>query len=216
MGGKRSSYSKVRKGVSYAQTAVQALRIAKSAAAALNSETKVYNSAVLSGGISQTGSVAVMFAPPQGVQDSQREGDQVKATYLESRIEFNAIGAGPDATVRMIWFWEKEYTGTTIIAGMGGKNLLHDAANPAINFLAPMNRTNRKDYTIISDQIFSLDSTGGNSKVFVIKKKLNKKCSFDPQTTTPNGNALMLALCSSEAINFPLILGQTKIHYVDN
>lgn len=194
----------------YGNAITQVKRDLNSVKRMLNVETKNYdfnmNSATTQAGVFQT-----LFYPGQGVGSSQREGNQCKVTDIEFRMEMYSDPVAPSASIRVILFWEHQYD-----AALGGLGVLQDFASPGNNYLAPRKYTAARDFTIIFDKLFNMNAFGGDSKFLHFKRKLNKVCTFQDGTNTPNQNALRILFVTDVVANTPGVKGCCRVKYVDN
>lgn len=154
----------------------------------------------------------------QGVQDSQRVGDECKPVFVRVRIcaETNQTDPEPACVRAVLFQWHQD----------SGR----DAPDPAEVFmgnalgtiyapLSEMNHDDRRQFSVLSDKIFTIGKNGADNaiKVLTLSSRRMRKLKF--RAATQQGNEhLYLAVLSSRAAGLnqePILNCSARVQFTD-
>lgn len=211
MSPKRSTKRKPRSRYqNYSGAAKQLYKDVQTIKRSLNTEKKHFD-AVTNTTVAQIGALQQLFLPPQGDGDGERIGDKIKVNSVHMKLQLNANAAAVDTLVRIIIFWEKE---NGLISSK--YDLIHNAGVAALDILAPYNKQNRPDWTLLSDRVYNLSTNKAQTHTAVINKYVSKHTTFQPATIVPEDMVLKVLYFTNLTTNIPTLYAQTRIFYVDN
>lgn len=193
----------------YANTAVQALRIAQQVAALINVEFKKISQS-LTTAASTTPTFQNLILMAQGNGQHQRNGNQVKLKSVLIRVIATRNPSATSSVVRMILFVDKSSNGLTPTI----TDLLLTSS-----VTSPLNSNNGKRFRVLADEFFSLSNGSAISNAIKIYRKLNITSEWETGGATVgdiSNNQLWLVYLSDEATNTVSIAGTTNVSYVDN
>jgi len=162
-----------------------------------------------------------LSAIPQGSTDSTRDGDQVnlKSLWIKFHTYIQGIGGTNDFTdlVRLIVIrWHPMSTSTSPVPG----NYLQDLSVAQSPTMSPFTWDNRKDYTVLIDETFSLSGNGPSDVNFV--KKISWRvpglpAHFTAGSTTLQSEGLFAFVASDSLVaTHPLFDLYSRVVYCDS
>lgn len=157
-----------------------------------------------------------------------RQGSWVQPTMLEARLRFHQpfdpTIQNPTAVRFMLIQAKQRFTPSTVAVGATTAVLANQNSN--FSFLAPYDKDNRRHFTVLHEQSFTLggwsnSSVGASSipqdRIFTIKKKLSRRIAFELNGATKEGGAIYWIAYSDTAAaqTEPVCTGLVRVHYRD-
>lgn len=186
-------------------TARKAYNIASKVASVVNVERKQSQLFVNGATISESGGYSIV-RPVNGTKHYERIGNSIllKQLHIKGYLDYN----GADCFVRICIIWDKSDTiGSTA-------NLLQDSGLVTSVF-SHYDRGNRKQFTVVYDKTFWLDSNNP-TQIINIKKNLNKHVTFIEGSSDVQTNALKMFIWSNQSATYPKEYMYHQITYIDN
>lgn len=214
-GSKYSSY--IKKGLSVAQTAGKALKIAEEVAGMLNTEQKILEE-IVTPTFSQSGQLTAVSIPAIGTGSAGRIGDQfrMKSFHMTGVLTINASATYTLARVILL---REDCPGTTALTVA---NVLHDIGGATLGTSkAPLlyyERDGRHRFKILFDKTYLLKDVENNAVKINFHKYWKKGpiVEFDSGSATVVQNKFYYLVITDEATNIPAAEWITRYHYVDN
>lgn len=182
----------------------------------INVEFKNHEYEISADVVDTNGDVYPLNYVNQGDGSETRDGGQFRMKSLEARYQISLDSNQTDpCTCRVIIFLDVDPTGSTPT-----KSDLLDATGSAP--LAPRNLDNRHQFVILSDELFTLNPNGMESKAFKFYKRLDNKVLFTGATATAANNkhnglyVLTVSDVTPAATYKPICTGSFRIRFVDN
>ncbi len=221
---------KGRKGSGTKRLALAALKMAKQNKRNIDGERKFVNIEVgqVDIDITSTTNITLLTEINQQVASddataSLREGDDVGVRSLLIRGNIEYQSGGPNAMVRMFILMKLNDTrGTPIIFGSVGNDntVLKQSVSTHGLPLAPLLWENRRNWKILSDDLFVGNPDSVDNLVFKKYMKFRHKAYYDASTATTGAKKGNIYICllsnQTVAANQPHISFFSRITYVDN
>lgn len=215
MAPRRRRRRRKRKYMSYAQTAVKALRIANNVAGMLNTEKKRTELSV--GPLNITNAQAPLDVLGGNISQgagalNERVGDSIKLKLLQLKgtLTYNPTLGGVQR-IRVLLLWKPE------VIALSNVQILADAgtADTTTSFYT---WDNKPYFHILMDRTYTLSSD--RQQVFLnMTKRLNKHVKFQTGSSALKTNELVLFPVSDTGVgagNFPQFTANIRIQYLDN
>lgn len=191
----------------YASMAYKGLRLATRLARLVNVEKKMYE---IQNTLTPatTGTVVALANPAQGDTDITRDGDSIKPLNLHIKLlaRFNSSATRSGLRVTIVRTKYERAVQPTLLTVFG-------SSTPAL--VANKDWDNRFDTKILYDRVFRLDA---EHEQFMVDKmiRLDGHIQFDGGSTDTNNGGIFMLVYSDEATNYPSLLYQTRMIFVDN
>ena len=156
-----------------------------------------------------TGKIQPLSIIPQGDQNTQRSGNEIKVTSLLMRATMSKATAATSTKIRLIIFSD--------VSSNGALPALADVLQTA-NQDSPINRVNGTRFTVLCDKSYIVDGSTPKKQLYIYKK-LQHHIHY---LTTDNTNAslgqgqIYLAAITDEATNAPTISYNSRMRFLDN
>lgn len=191
-----------RKAMSVAKTAYQAYNIASRVAGLINSEHKHSTTLTASPtAVSATGTSLGSWCNTiqQGTSDDDRIGDQMKVKnfYMKGQVNF-VPGGHTTQLLRVMVILDPSAS-----AVGAGSQILQGGANTTTAVFAPKNRTNKHDFKILFDRVYSVSDQKPSAKLNIFLKDLDTIVRYSPGITTVSGNDIKVLFISNELLASP-------------
>lgn len=208
-----------RKMTGYMGTAFAALTLAQKLKNMINVEYKFHDKDLNDySTLVEAGELQCLNEIPQGDDNFQRNGNQVKIKQTEIRGSIKASVDATDSTQVRLLLFQKLFQDDTDPTVTGTDVGILEDAN--VNSLKTQTAT-KTTFKILWDQTWVLspmDQTNGRINYKYFKKWDNgPKCYFVRSgTAAPKKNGLWLLAIASQPTNLPIMKGECRIRFVDN
>lgn len=194
--------------VSKGGLAYKALRLARKVADAVNTEYKIFDTTVSSGGaIDYVGGLTTLNGISQGVSDSQRIGDSAKMQGHIIRGYITRNGA--DCIVRMMLIWDEQNQANVT------SDIL-ETTSSVLSVLSPKNYDLRFRSKVLYDKAFTLTTNNPLIRVENVMSP-NLHTQFNQSTNTIRTGALKLLLISNLTVSsLPTFTYFSRVSFTDN
>lgn len=146
---------------------------------------------------------------PQGVGQSNRIGDSVKASSLFYR--FSLTKGLTDSIVRVIWFiWKSNDI-------PAASDILQNSGTTT-SYISPLNRDRGMNIRVLHDRLYTLGAGETQLQVEKQTKRLwfTNKYDSDSTTTTSMNGLYLLITSNASATNAPTFDGYVRLSYTDS
>jgi len=154
--------------------------------------------------------------PAPGLGDDFRKGDQVFLNYYKLALTTyigTVAGVRVSSSLRCIVFLWKE--DTSVYAPVPA-DILSSTTVGTLNAVNSMyNHDKRKQYTILADKVFRLDSAGSDVVGFRKTMKINKKMYLNNASTLGNNQVFILLISDTLAVSAPITSMSGEYNYTD-
>jgi hypothetical protein len=214
----RRKPSYLRKGMSYANTAVKALRLAQQTAQLLNSEYKYH---FLSNTNAETDWDGAIGSLVQGISQgdqalSQRDGDSIKLKTLMVKGHVH-YGTSPSQTTQVVRFMVIH---DPAAAFTNANQILYDTGTAYAPY-SVLSKDNNRAFRVLASRVMHINSESQPVPFKIILKDLNIRSRFDSAASTVSANDLLILIISNEddlstTSQKPKITYYSQLTYVDN
>lgn len=172
-------------------------------------ELKYFDVNTSSTSVDWSGTVTTYNVPAQGDTGLTRDGDIIDCMSFDLNMMLEP-NSGNAATFRVLLIWDKFNTLGTSVG-----NVLANTGN-VFSVISPYNKEYRKNYVVLHDQSYVMDSI--NKSTYILKKhfKLNKQTIYNAGTTTIRQGALKLAIISNKiaGATAPLYIQTSRLNFM--
>lgn len=214
----RKSYkqSKSNKYLSYASTAIKALSLAKYAVSVLNPEKKIFDIGA-TGSALDTGSIYLLTGIAQGITNSTRNGNSIKAATNQFRCIFslNASSTRFDNLCRIMLFID-----TNQDENGSNPQVTDVLASAQVN--SPLNNLRIGRFKILADRIVKLNGVGAGQTVRQVNifHKLHHHLRYSGDYTGSPANLrqgqVYALVMSNQSVNRPTFDIINRFKFYDN
>ncbi len=164
--------------------------------------------------VTQTPVIVQLSNIPIGDTTNSRDGSQCKMIGIDLNFLLTQNASATQTFCRVMLILDKQ----TNQAIYTPADLLEDVT-AADNIIAPRNLDNLKRFTVLYDQIFTLDGDG--HRTAVVKKYISKDLLLRYDASTPSiadltQNSISLIQMATETTNTPVITHFSRLRFVDN
>lgn len=150
---------------------------------------------------------------PQGTNQYERDGGQVKFTSIQGRMRFSfnsGAGASGQVVRTMIICDLEGTTGTPVLS-----DLLQNVAIPTES---PLLLDNGKRFKVLYDRTVVLDATVPTAyrKFYISLKKGIRTRFLNTSTVAATNGLYWVTFCSTNSVNNAILEGYIRTRYIDN
>lgn len=184
---------------------------------AINTEEKYFDTTASVNPLKSTPTIQALNLISQGLTDSTRIGNSIKAQSLMCRFHFSGnFAAQPVNVCRYMLVVDKAVNAATPVAAPTLSLILEQSSN----LLSPINKDQGDRFVILKDKIFTLNLPGTGGGHAVLHKEF-KKLDFHIRYVAPNStdlgpNAIYLIFWTDQTVQAPTITYYTRLKYTDN
>lgn len=180
----------------------------------INVETKVCNTEATTTSFGTTGVVTCISQMAQGSNYTDRVGDSIRVQSIETRIKVFVNAAATISAARCIIFRDLDNYGTA-------PNIsdVLDAGALGGNVLAQYNWLNRDRFSILYDEMFTLDLVANPGEMIGWKATHEGHVKYLGTTAAAGANgkgSIYILMVSDEATNTPTFRHSTRLTFTDN